>query len=210
MPGNARPITNSQSLVENALDRQHFSRSRHQYYHHSIGFSGSSAGQSADQLEQAPTQQLHPEQDGISQHGSDYFNADTRKRPKQLTSPSASGTEADDERPPFLKGLPAPPLRPKKGLKDVKSTGFGPFQSPYLTPSYLDVDPRSLPTGTRAKKQGPEKEQAFEVGEAKRIQEKNTKRRRAEFARRILETSLLGGVGYGCFRTAGADLRDGI
>ncbi|KAL9107535.1 MAG: hypothetical protein Q9187_008411, partial [Circinaria calcarea] len=50
--------------------------------------------------------------------GSGYFDADSRKRRKLSTSPSESGTEADDEAG-LLKGLPAPPSRPRKGLRDL-------------------------------------------------------------------------------------------
>ena len=53
---------------------------------------------------------------------------------------SESGTEADDERPAFVKALPAPHLRPRKGLKTGESDEYT-----LLTPSQLDDEGRRLP-----------------------------------------------------------------
>lgn len=49
------------------------------------------------------------------------------RTPKSRTSktPSDSGTEADDESTGVLKGLPAPPARPRKGVDEPKKSGDG-------------------------------------------------------------------------------------
>lgn len=108
-----------------------------------------------------------------------------------LTSPSDSGTEADDERGVFLKGLPAPPIKWRKGLKDSGDTA-----SPLLTPSYLDDDERRLALEHQWRRsQAPAGPDNVE-DESLKIREKFRRRRRAELLRRITETVLLGTVGY--------------
>ncbi|MCJ1471816.1 hypothetical protein MMC13_000457 [Lambiella insularis] len=197
MPENALPIINGHSIVDQVQilhDRQHFSRSPHPY--HRLGVKISTFSESG------PTEKSIQK----GQNKTDYFGADSRKRRKLSTSPSESGTEADDERPPFLKGLPAPPSRPRRGLKDANS----PLSSSYLTPSYLDEESRRVPLGTRASQCGSPEEQARANEEVKRIQKKKTQRRHAELARRALEVSLLAGVGFACFSSAEVDLRAGI
>lgn len=128
-----------------------------------------------------------------SQDGDDdntYFDADHRKRRKSSSSTSESGTEADDEKGAFL-GLPAPPLRPRKGLKD----GYG-TASPLLTPSALDDDTRKLALETQTKRRAHLQNQASTDEETKRLREKFTRRRRAELIRRITETALLSFVSF--------------
>ncbi|KAL8871460.1 MAG: hypothetical protein Q9174_002712 [Haloplaca sp. 1 TL-2023] len=122
-----------------------------------------------------------------------FVDVDNRKRRKVSTSPSDSGTEADDESGPFLKGLPAPPTRLRKGLKDDPFLGT---LSPLLTPSYLDdtrrrdlfeaqVDPRADVPNRKAS----------HGGEASTERDKFRRRRRAELIRRITETILLLSIG---------------
>ena len=119
-----------------------------------------------------------------------YFDADHRKRRKKSSSPSDSGTEADDEKGAFLKGLPAPPLRPRKGLKG----GYG-SSSPLLTPSYLDDATRRAISEADARRRASVFSQAS-MDERFELREKYTKRRRAELARRITETLLLCAIVY--------------
>lgn len=47
-----------------------------------------------------------------------YTRTRTRTSKPPSKTPSDSGTEADDESTGLLKGLPAPPARPRKGLDD--------------------------------------------------------------------------------------------
>ena len=116
------------------------------------------------------------------------------KSKENHTSPSDSGTEADDERP-LLKALTAPPLRPRKGLKSAKGSTAEPFASPLPTPSTAEDEGKTLQWGQLAGK-------GQNLGQwtvKQRSGKENTRRKRygrAEFLRRALEATLLAAVGY--------------
>ena len=190
-------------------DHRQRSRSPHPYYRNSVELPLTKATSPNERLgggnENPPFQGQ-----GLSKPPeSEYFETDDRKRRKSYTSPSESGTEADDERPSFLKGLPAPPSRPRKGLRGPKSFGAAATSSPYLTPSYLD---QYQPTPPKAKlrRQVSPRDQAVANEETRQILEKYTKRRRAELVRRVVETALLAGVGYITFRGSEWDFQIGM
>lgn len=115
-----------------------------------------------------------------------YFDADHRKRRKRSYTPSDSGTEADDEKGALLKGLPAPPLKPRKGLKE----GYG-TSSPLLTPSYLDDADRRALFEADTRRRASVHSRVSGEDEKSELREKYTKKRRAELARRVTETLLL-------------------
>ena len=125
--------------------------------------------------------------------GATYFDADHRKRRKNLSSPSESGTEADDEKGGSLLRLPAPPARLRKGLKGLNSSGTA---SPLLTPSYLDEEPRRLGLESRKRQRESLQSPSYTDEETVRLKEKFVRRRRAELIRRASETILLGSVGF--------------
>lgn len=126
---------------------------------------------------------------GLDRQEGHNLSRDERHR---STSPSDSGTEADDESGVVLKSLPAPPIRWRKGLRtfDGKETA-----SPLLTPSYLDDEDKRLAVecelNLHTKLRSPS---LTDEGNIK-IREKFSQRRRAELLRRISETALLGFVG---------------
>lgn len=123
-----------------------------------------------------------------------YFDADQRKRRKRSSSPSDSGTEADDERGrSSLLGLPAPPIRPRKGLKSLNGSGT---ESPLLTPSYLDAESRRLESKLQAKRWGSLQSQTYTDEETIKLRQKFNQRRRAELIRRVSETILMGAIGF--------------
>ena len=123
-----------------------------------------------------------------------YFDADHRKRRKGSTSPSDSGTEADDERGrSSLLGLPAPPVKPRKGLKGPRGSGT---ESPLLTPSYLDSESRRLDSKVLSKRWGNFQSQTCINEETIRLRQKFNQRRRAELIRRISEIVLMGAIGF--------------
>lgn len=126
-----------------------------------------------------------------------FCDADNRKRRKNSTSPSGSGTEADDESGPFLRGLPAPPARLRKGLKNETTLGT---PSPLLTPSYLDDEKRRQTLEAQFKRRASPQSHPSTDEETVRIREKFKKRRRAELLRRITETLLFLGVGCSACR----------
>lgn len=122
-----------------------------------------------------------------------YFDT-KHKRGRSWSSTSDSGTEADDESGSggMLRGLPAPPLRLRKGIKDSRVLGTC---SPLLTPSYLDEPGHRFPYNQIPKR--PEDQQSLlsDDEESVKIRGKFTRRRRAELLRRITETLVLGSVG---------------
>lgn len=122
-----------------------------------------------------------------------YFDS-KHKRGRSWSSSSDSGTEADDESGSggILRGLPAPPLRLRKGIKDSRGLGTC---SPLLTPSYLDEPGHRFPYNKTQKQLGDEQSLLSDDEESVRVRERFTRRRRAEFLRRMTETLLLGSVG---------------
>ena len=126
-----------------------------------------------------------------SPNGTTYFDADSRTRRKSITSPSDSGTEADDESGGVvLRGLPAPPIRQRKGLKAPSATS-----SPLLTPSYLDDENRQLVVERQLRRRKSLQSPTATDEESVKIRARFTRRRRAELLRRVTETFLLGCVG---------------
>jgi hypothetical protein len=108
------------------------------------------------------------------------------------TSSNESGTDADDERGRFLKRLPAPPLRPHKGLRHT------PFESPTPQPSPLDTPPAvENGDGQLTSQASHTKDQSIvDRGyELQTIREKYTKRKRSEVVRRITEIVLFFAIG---------------
>ena len=120
-----------------------------------------------------------------------FYGSDKRKRRKISTSPSDSGTEADDESTSLLRGLPAPAARPRKGLKDTKLLGVEHTPSPLLTPSYLDHDRQRVPVLYSRKQQENSQSQSGTDDETQQVRLKLARRRRAEVFRRVIETVLL-------------------
>ncbi|KAI9840872.1 MAG: hypothetical protein M1837_001251 [Sclerophora amabilis] len=128
-------------------------------------------------------------------------------RRRRRRSLSDSGTEADDESYGVLRGLPAPPTRQSKGLKDARgSGGLEAFPSPLLTPAFLSETDRkfSLDFGAASRRGGGggvgggsgargkplETEEEIRAAAAR-----FRKRRRRELVRRAVEVLLVLAVG---------------
>ncbi|MCJ1266236.1 hypothetical protein MMC22_006119 [Lobaria immixta] len=124
--------------------------------------------------------------------GEHYDDTDNWKRRRSSTSPSDSATEADDESGGVLRGLPAPPLRLRKGIKDTRGPGIW---SPLLTPNFLDENERKLSMERQSRSHDSLQSPPLTDEERSRIQVKFTRKRRAEILRRLSETVLLGSVG---------------
>ncbi|KAM3415006.1 hypothetical protein BST61_g10143 [Cercospora zeina] len=113
-------------------------------------------------------------------HSTESGQWQQQSEPASIVS-SESGTEADDERPSFVKALPPSTLRPRKGLKTGEEDADA-----LLTPNQLDERERELSgyfqnqqiDGITAEKEREE-------------HEKLLKRRYAEFARRTSEVALM-------------------
>jgi hypothetical protein len=128
--------------------------------------------------------------------GEEFGTVRAKWKEQVVLSPSESGTEADDEGYGFIKALPAPPLRPRKGLRDVRGTGAGATASPPLTPSALDEDSQRFMSidSAASSKQG-DKGRNTTDEEARAARAKFVKRRRAELIRRTSELALLLAIG---------------
>ncbi|KAJ4337883.1 dolichol kinase [Ascochyta clinopodiicola] len=120
-----------------------------------------------------------------------------KRRKRNSQSPSESGTEADDEGYQFVKALPAPPLRPRKGLRDRQGLGREEGLSPLLTPTQIEEEVCKY-----SNEYFQEKKDASQGGvaslsdkEAKAARQKYIKRRRNEVIRRTTETALLAAIG---------------
>ncbi|KAI9724543.1 MAG: hypothetical protein M1812_000611 [Candelaria pacifica] len=116
-------------------------------------------------------------------------------RRKLSTSPSDSGTEADDESFRFLKRLPAPPLRLKKGLKNVKDPTVEGTLSPLLTPSFLKGEDRNFSQEFKSARPGEAPIDRESEEERRKVKERYNKRRQAELVRRGSEVILIGAIG---------------
>ncbi|KAL2421201.1 Isocitrate dehydrogenase [NAD] subunit 1, mitochondrial [Exophiala dermatitidis] len=130
---------------------------------------------------------------------------------------SESGTEADDEKGPLLKGLPAPRLRARKGLRGSTPAGLTPTDSPLPTPpAFLGPSEFGFFDGYHHRAAGTNS--TGERGGGKDATAKSAefeeykRRKRQEIIRRCTEVSLLCGIGATVwFRarvTTGLDLAD--
>ena len=171
--------SHAQSLRDDALRR--LSRSPHPYRRHKLEITHASE---RFNVHAPPTQSpLRSSQntDDEDQNNGAYSPG------LNVSTNSDSGTEADDEH--FLKGLPAPRIRPHKGLRGLDGTLSG-SSSPLASPAILDDDtPKegylrrtTLPT-TRPKE-----------SDSRKIAEKFKQKRRTEVIRRVSEAGILGFV----------------
>ena len=169
-----------------------FRRSPHPYLRHRADLSNaqtaseiSSDNASASRTPPRPSDRTISDEDG------------RKRRKRNSQSPSESGTEADDEAYQFVKALPAPPLRPRKGLRDrqgLREEGL----SPLLTPTQIEEEVHKYSGEYFQEKKGASR--AGEVpptdNEAKTARQKYIKRRRNEVLRRTTETALLAAIGF--------------
>ena len=164
---------------------ERLSRSPHPYHRYGASFSHSNESYETSAIALMEATPL-PDND----HETTYFDADHRKRRKGRECSSESGTEADDEKEHILLGLPAPPAKPRKGLKDSTQ-----IASPLLTPSYLDDYRHKAALEARTTRRTSLQGQNTDDETAK-LRQKFTRQKKAELVRRIIETVLLLAVGF--------------
>ncbi|KAE8352910.1 hypothetical protein BDV28DRAFT_157462 [Aspergillus coremiiformis] len=152
-------ITESEFIIPDSL--RHFSRSPHPYHR-----KGS----------KHPEPQLLPMECG-----------DRRTPTYWPKTPSDSGTEADDESTGILKGLPAPPIRHRKGLRPGLN-GTADQHDSWLQ----QWQPRSTSQSSRRSSRRSSSEEA-EVGMVELLG--RARQKRVEMLQRLLETGLLFSVG---------------
>lgn len=153
------PATSSDVIAENL---RQLTRSPHPY--HRSRLLGSRTPSEQGDLLQIPT----------------YYSKSSR-------TASDSGTEADDESTGILRGLPAPPVRPRKGLR---VGGNGVVDSDAWLPT-LQRWPSFVRQTARGSRRSSEEEVEGRTDERQQFRYK----RRVEVLRRLLETALLLSVG---------------
>jgi hypothetical protein len=172
-----QPSSQTPSLRENAGRR--LSRSPHPYHRQQFELPHGSEKFSTN----AP-----PTQSPLrsTQNTDDEEQENPRASPEAYSerANSESGTEADDEH--FLKGLPAPKLRPHKGLRGAEGT-WSSTPSPLLSPAILDDDVQKTPGILRRAAVIA----ALNEEDARKAAEKFRHKRRVEIVRRATEAAIL-------------------
>ncbi|KAJ5669181.1 hypothetical protein N7462_010251 [Penicillium macrosclerotiorum] len=159
IPRSSTPATNSDVIAE---DLRQFNRSPHPY-HRSKRLGSRTPSEYGDRLQPLS-----------------YYSKSSR-------TPSDSGTEADDESTGILRGLPAPPLRPRKGLR---SGGLGGLDGDAWLPT-LQPWPSFVRQTARGLRRSSEEDLEGKVAADQCM----SHRRRVEILRRLMETALLLSVG---------------
>lgn len=136
-----------------------------------------------------------------SSPGNDESFQQTRNWRRTPKSSSDSGTEADDESTGLLKGLPAPPTRPRKGLRGIREHDGSPDSGSAQDQPWL----LQQKTGNRNIGGGPTDRADTEAAEALK---KFTRRRRVGLLRRVSETLLL--VAVGSIVASGSEARAAV
>lgn len=193
-----KPATSEQTpklQVDEAESLRQFTRTPRPYFHdgsavHQHG--ADSHGEEGAGGDQASYQQGH-HQDGADEQWH-------RRSGQASVAASESGTEADDERPTFVRALPPASLNPHKGLKTGEKN-----QDALLTPSQLDDDGRQLSHDYFTSRS----QDGSILSEDERAEQERIQRRRfAEFVRRTSEVALMAVIvlcvlcGAGVARTA--------
>jgi len=212
MPTALRPQdvgTSSPTNTENASPDQlrQFSRSPHPYHRQQSEIHGHT--EHSRQLTETGSEWSN----SLTIRGSSRTNAEredgrhigvsSRRWQDSSKSPSDSGTEADDEGNGFLKGLPAPPHRARKGLRDASGWIVAATPSPLLTPSHFEADQRVLTPFNISERRNSAHARLSAGEEAEKARERSTQRRRAELIRRSSEVLLLGVIGCIVYQSIG-------
>ena len=110
-----------------------------------------------------------------------------------------SGTEADDEKGPFLKSLPPPPVRTRKGLRGASAATLTPAASPLPTPpAYLGQDVTAF-FGPITSAERPEPQEKHDSEE----RETYRRRKKGELLRRLTELALALAIFFVTWSAAG-------
>ncbi len=179
MPEKLTPATLPESHAQNLRDDALWwlSRSPHPYFRQKFELAHPSEGFPTISLPPRPPLR-NPQSEDKEQDGSK-----SQSRSYRESTNSDSGTEADDEH--FLKGLPAPKLRPHKGLRGLEGS-LSSTPSPLLSPAILDEDPTKVRNHLRKASTT-----ILDETEVQKAAEKLRHRRRAEILRRAIEGAIL-------------------
>lgn len=170
-----------------------FSRSPHPYHckQSELQFSTTSNLASGEQ----PSASLPwQSQDGAGAAHDGVEEQDAR-RPSKASS--ESGTDAEDETYHYIRALPAPPLKPRKGLRGAKEEGLA---TPLLTPSTLEDYAKAFQSEYFPTHEEDERKATSAEEEARQAKAKFFKRRQAEVIRRVCECAFVAAVGLSVIR----------
>ncbi|KAI9812816.1 MAG: hypothetical protein M1832_000332 [Thelocarpon impressellum] len=171
------------SLSPAAGPGRRMSRSPHPYHRRGPRLTdadGSIPGGDLEETQYLPSPSPTPSPYDTELDGAAHEAADDTRRLKAARSSSDSGTEADDEGLSFLKGLPAPPTKPRKGLRDERGMEASGGPSPLLTPAYLSDSGRRYSAELRHHPTDATGVETLGGTEARKKVESLRKRRRSE------------------------------
>ncbi|KAJ5610714.1 hypothetical protein N7510_007433 [Penicillium lagena] len=171
-PRSSTPATSSEGIAVDNL--RCFTRSPHPYH-----------------LQSRASARRHGSHTPPSELG-DLLRPPSYYSSKSSRTPSDSGTEADDESTGLLRGLPAPPLRPRKGLR-VGTNGNVAADTDGWMPSLHPWPPQLVRTMSRKSSRWSSDTEA--EGRMAEKRQMLSRKRRVEVLRRLLETALLLSVG---------------
>jgi hypothetical protein len=180
MPEQLNPAPLQQSHAQNSRDDalRRLSRSPHPYFRQKFELAHGSERLSTNtpptQSRLRSTQSTDDEEQVESRPQSQSYRESTN---------SDSGTEADDEH--FLKGLPAPKLRPHKGLRGVERS-LSSSPSPLLSPAIFDEDPAKVQSYLRRPSAT-----TLDDRDVRKAAAKLRQKRRVEVLRRATEGAIL-------------------
>ncbi|RDL41175.1 Uncharacterized protein BP5553_01154 [Venustampulla echinocandica] len=172
----------AQNLREDALRR--LSRSPHPYHRQRFELLHASERLETDAPHGLSPSSSNRNTDDEGQQGARF----SPERYRESTN-SDSGTEADDEH--FLKGLPAPKLRARKGLRGA-DVNLSRSPSPLPSPAIQSIDSTKKLQGYLRSLDRPAS--GLKEDAVRRVADKLRQKRRDEIARRLLEAALLGGI----------------
>ena len=192
-PGEDLELEQQGITQEEAANLREFTRSPHPYHRHGSQISQQSRLGRGSQRDPSGRPLVHQQgrhtgtEDNAATSESEASVKDDPRRVAPSTTGSESGTEADDERPDFMKLLPPPSLRPRKGLKIGERS-----EEAFLSPSQLDDEGRDEEDYFRRRKSTTGESEEARKSREEEEQEKLYRRRLHEFARRSSEVALVG------------------
>jgi hypothetical protein len=185
--------TTQEEIEQEATHLREFTRSPHPYHRHGSQISqqtrlGSGPEHNPSRSSVVPQQRRHSDSpDNTTTATSTSSETGVRASVAVSVTGSESGTEADDERPDFVKLLPPPTLRPRKGLKVGERS-----EEAFLSPSQLDDEGRDEEGYFHRRKGVTGESEEARKSREREEQEKLYRRRLGEFVRRSSEVALVG------------------
>ncbi|KAI9714495.1 MAG: hypothetical protein M1820_000456 [Bogoriella megaspora] len=202
-----RALSSDSSTIPDPDKLRQLNRSPHPYLYHNHELRARLGKEAAEDTTnvssgvESSEQQVNPDNGvGDGSQRSTYIDHDGRTRRRGMVRSAAgseSGTEADDESAVFIKALPAPRTRPRKGLRGASQDDVGERLEELdalMTPAFIakEVEGKEQGYFSTDRERAKSSERKEEV---KRAWEEFQRKRRRELFRRVSETGLLVGIG---------------